>query len=58
MISDKEFIIIDYKTGNKKSEDIKQIKNYINTLKDIYENLTPKAYLLYIDEHEVLEVKC
>ncbi len=54
--NEKEVIVIDYKFGKKRPEHKTQVKNYINLLKDIEQDKLYKAYLLYADNQEVVEV--
>ena len=54
-MKDKSINIIDYKTGTEKEDDILQVENYKNILKEIEDkNIT--AYLIYIDLNKVVKV--
>lgn len=57
LIHDKQATIIDYKTGEKKAEDIKQVKAYMDTLRSM--GYMVKGFLLYLgaDEMSIEEVK-
>ena len=54
-MKDKSINIIDYKTGTEKDEDILQVENYKNTLKEI-EDKNINAYLIYIDLNKIVKV--
>ncbi len=55
MIGAKRTVIIDYKTGEKKGQDRKQVEEYASVLSQMgYPNI--EAYLLYFDGMEVVEV--
>ncbi len=55
MLSQKRTVIVDYKTGEKKEVDRKQVEEYAGILSKMgYANV--EAYLLYLDELEVVEV--
>ena len=54
-MKDKSINIIDYKTGSEKDEDILQVENYKNTLKEI-EDKNINAYLIYIDLNKIVKV--
>jgi ATP-dependent helicase/nuclease subunit A len=55
MMSAKRTIIIDYKTGERKGQDRKQVEEYASVLSQMgYPNI--EAYLLYLDGMEVVEV--
>lgn len=55
MMSPKRTVIVDYKTGEKKEIDRKQVEDYAGLLSRMgYTNV--EAYLLYLDELEVVEV--
>ena len=55
MISPKRTVIVDYKTGEKKDVDRKQVEGYAAILSRMgYANV--EAYLLYLEELEVVEV--
>ena len=54
-MKDKSINIIDYKTGSEKGEDILQVENYKNTLKEI-EDKNINAYLIYIDLNKIVKV--
>lgn len=55
LISPKRTIIIDYKTGEKKGQDRKQVEEYAAVLSQMgYPNI--EAYLLYLEKLEVVEV--
>ncbi len=55
LISPKRTIIIDYKTGEKKGQDRKQVEEYAAVLSQMgYLNI--EAYLLYLEKLEVVEV--
>jgi len=55
MMSPKRTVIVDYKTGEKKDIDRKQVEEYAGILRRMgYSNV--EAYLLYLDEMEVVEV--
>jgi ATP-dependent exoDNAse (exonuclease V) beta subunit len=55
MIRDNNAIVVDYKTGEKRSADINQVKNYMNILSRMgYENI--EGYVLYLNNGELIEV--
>ncbi len=55
LIKENKAIVIDFKTGKKKSGDVKQVEEYMNLLKDMsYE--TVEGYLVYLKEVEIVEV--
>lgn len=55
MMSPKRTVIVDYKTGEKKDVDRKQLEEYAGILSRMgYANV--EAYLLYLEELEVVEV--
>lgn len=55
LIGKKKTIVIDYKTGEKRSKDRKQVENYAGLLSEMgYPNV--EAYLLYLDDLEIIEV--
>ena len=55
MIKDDTAIVIDYKTGEKRSADIIQVKNYKNILRRMgYKNI--EGYVLYLNNGELIEV--
>jgi ATP-dependent exoDNAse (exonuclease V) beta subunit len=57
ILKENETIIIDFKTGNKKEKDVRQIKDYANVLKQM--ELPPiKAFLFYTASEELIEVRC
>jgi ATP-dependent helicase/nuclease subunit A len=51
LIRDKQAIVIDYKTGDKKSEDKAQVSAYMLALKNM--SYAVKGYLLYLSEAEI-----
>lgn len=55
MIGRKNTVVIDYKTGEKKEQDRRQVEGYTGLLTQMgYPNV--EGYLLYLDEMEVVEV--
>jgi CRISPR/Cas system-associated exonuclease Cas4 (RecB family) len=54
-LKDNETIIIDFKTGNKKEKDLKQIKEYVSVLHEM-ELPSIKAFLFYTSTEELVEV--
>ena len=55
ILKDNETIIIDFKTGNKKEKDLKQIKEYVSVLNEM-ELPSIKAFLFYTSTEELVEV--
>lgn len=53
---DKKAIVIDFKTGEQKKDDNKQVLAYIDTLRQM-NFLDVSGYLLYLRDKEVVEVK-
>jgi ATP-dependent helicase/nuclease subunit A len=54
-LSDTETIIIDYKTGAKKNQDINQVKGYIKLIEQMgYKNVSGR--LIYLEEIEVVTI--
>ena len=49
LLYENRFIIIDYKTGDKKEEHFEQVKEYIEIMKTLYNGYEYEGYLLYID---------
>jgi len=55
MIKDDLAIVVDYKTGEKRSSDINQVKNYKNILRRMgYKKI--EGYVLYLNNGELVEV--
>ena len=55
MIKNDTAIVVDYKTGEKRSADINQVKNYKNILSRMgYKNI--EGYVLYLNNGELIEV--
>jgi ATP-dependent exoDNAse (exonuclease V) beta subunit len=55
MIKNDAAIVVDYKTGEKRSADINQVKNYKNILRQMgYKRI--KGYVLYLNNGELIEV--
>lgn len=53
---DGKLIIIDYKTGLPENKDLRQVKEYMNIIRQMgYEDI--QAYLLYLGSSEIREVK-
>jgi exodeoxyribonuclease V beta subunit len=57
LIEPQRITIIDYKTGEEKDEDIKQIRLYKEGMKKIFPEKEVGAYLLYVEKKLVKEVK-
>jgi ATP-dependent helicase/nuclease subunit A len=55
MPEDNKVVVIDYKTGEKREQHVKQVENYINALKSI-EQSEVRGYLVYVDPLEIEEV--
>jgi ATP-dependent exoDNAse (exonuclease V) beta subunit len=55
MPEENRIVVIDYKTGEKREQHVKQVKNYMNALKSI-EQSEVKGYLVYVDPLEIEEV--
>ncbi len=56
MVKEKKAIVLDYKTGNRKKSDEKQVLEYMEVLRQM--NFPEvEGYLLYLAESEVIEVK-
>jgi ATP-dependent helicase/nuclease subunit A len=53
---DKKAIVIDFKTGEQKKDDSKQVLAYIETLRQM-NFLDVTGYLLYLRDKQVVEVK-
>ena len=54
-----EAVVLDYKTGTEKGDQekhVRQMKNYIKILADIYPDKAIKGLLVYMDREEVTEV--
>ena len=56
MKSDDKMIIIDYKTGKPKREDLNQIEHYQNTVIQMFNPKEIQSYLVYIHENNEIEV--
>ncbi|MDI6850564.1 MAG: UvrD-helicase domain-containing protein [bacterium] len=57
LIVGKDFVeVIDFKTGEPKEEDIKQVKGYIKVLKKIFTAHEIKGYLAYVFNDQLKEV--
>jgi len=55
LLGKKKTVVIDYKTGEKREQDRKQVESYAGLLSEMkYPNV--EAYLLYLDPLEVVEV--
>lgn len=55
LLGKKKTIVIDYKTGENREQDRRQVESYAGLLSEMkYPNV--EAYLLYLDELEVVEV--
>lgn len=50
-----EIIVLDFKTGDFKKKDQKQVENYMNYLHEIY-NLPVSGYLYYVSKNELVSV--
>lgn len=55
MPEENKVVVIDYKTGEKREQHAKQVKNYMNALKSI-EQSEVKGFLVYVDPLEIEEV--
>lgn len=55
MIRDGKAIVLDYKTGKKRREDIAQVRDYIRILAEM-EYRDVEGYLLYLDNGELVKV--
>lgn len=55
MPEENRIVVIDYKTGEKREQHVKQVENYMNALKSI-EQSDVKGYLVYVDPLEIEEV--
>lgn len=53
VIDEAEVTVLDYKTGHEKPEYEKQIRSYMEILKELYPQCTVKGVLAYIDEKKV-----
>jgi hypothetical protein len=54
MVSDEEVIVVDFKTGEPRSEEhLVQISTYGRLLEAIYPDRPVSRYLLYVDEGRV-----
>jgi ATP-dependent exoDNAse (exonuclease V) beta subunit len=56
LLSDKECVIVDYKTGAKENEHLKQMQAYKSAY-TTYFNKPTTAFLLYTDTVELIEVR-
>jgi len=56
IFKDEEIILIDFKTGSPSSEDITQIKEYSQILKEIFPDKKIKVYLSYLKDCQIKEV--
>jgi ATP-dependent exoDNAse (exonuclease V) beta subunit len=54
---DKQIIVIDYKFGEKETQHKRQVRNYMNLLKEIYPQHQISGYLLYMESAEIVEVR-
>jgi ATP-dependent exoDNAse (exonuclease V) beta subunit len=55
MIKDDLAVVVDYKTGERRSADIKQVKDYKSILNRMgYKKI--EGYVLYLNNGELLEV--
>ncbi len=58
IVGDDEFIVIDYKAGEEKSDEhLEQVREYLSILKEFYSEKTAKGFLFYIEKGEIEEVK-
>jgi len=55
LIKDNEAIIIEYKTGNKKDEDLLQVRKYISIIGKMKYKKT-SAYIIYLKDKEIIQV--
>lgn len=56
LVKDRKAIVIDFKTGERKKSDEKQVLQYIDILRQM-NYLDVEGYLLYLRESEIIEVK-
>jgi ATP-dependent helicase/nuclease subunit A len=56
LVRGKSAIIIDYKTGEKKTRDVDQVREYINILRKM-NFIEVEGYLLYLRDKDVVEVQ-
>lgn len=55
ILTETELIVLDFKTGEAKKKDVKQVKNYMSVLTEIYEKPI-QGYLYYVGSNTLQEV--
>ncbi|OYD16601.1 hypothetical protein CH333_03035 [candidate division WOR-3 bacterium JGI_Cruoil_03_44_89] len=57
LIEPDRLTIIDYKTGEEKSDDIRQLKSYKEGMRKVFPEREVEAYLLYVEHGKVVKVR-
>ncbi|HPB55005.1 MAG TPA: PD-(D/E)XK nuclease family protein, partial [Candidatus Aminicenantes bacterium] len=57
LCGEREFVVVDYKTGEHHPENVQQVKEYLEALEPLLPGKPGRGVLLYLDRGEVVEVE-
>lgn len=57
LCGEREFVVVDYKTGEHHPENVDQVKEYLEALEPLHPGKAGRGVLLYLDRGEVVEVE-